>query len=77
MRGLKDTINPFDITFGKVPNKVIERPEIVNNIIDNLSDFEKGCHLYLLAGPRGSGKTVSLSSIIDFLKPNTIGLSLI
>ncbi len=45
MRGLKDTINPFDITFGKVPNKVIERPEIVNNIIDNLSDFEKGCLL--------------------------------
>lgn len=61
-------INPYDITFGKKPNLLIDRPEIVNDIIDNISDATNGCYLYFLTGPRGSGKTVTMSSIMDTFK---------
>lgn len=59
-------INPFDITFGKQPDKYIERPEVNDEILTNLVSGKPS--IYILTGARGSGKTVALTSITNAIK---------
>ena len=59
-------INPFDITFGKQPDKYIERPEINDEILTSLLSGKQS--IYILTGTRGSGKTVTLTSIVNEIK---------
>ena len=61
-------LNPFDITFGKPPEKIIERPDIENEITDSFINDNRPSSLYILTGPRGCGKTVSLTSISNKFK---------
>lgn len=61
-------INPFSKTFGREPSNYIERDIEKENIID---DFSSSCptdFAYLICGPRGSGKTVLMSSISSYFK---------
>ena len=62
---IKD-INPFDITFGKQPTKFIDRPEIKDEILTSLYSGKQS--IYILTGARGSGKTVTLTSIANDIK---------
>lgn len=59
-------VNPFDITFGKLPTKFIERPEIQEEILTSLYSGKQT--IYILTGARGSGKTVALTTIANEIK---------
>lgn len=55
--------NPFTLTFGKSPNEIISRYELVNEIITAFKSNTPVSHAYLIEGIRGSGKTVLMTSI--------------
>ena len=61
-------INPFDITFGKPPVKIIDRPDVENEIMGSFLNSNRPSPIYILAGPRGCGKTVSMTSISNKFK---------
>ena len=61
-------INPFDITFGKPPEIIINRFDINNEVVESFNNNNKPYSLYILCGPRGSGKTVTLTSIANHFK---------
>lgn len=60
--------NPFNITFGKYPYDVIQRYELFEEIINAFDNRVAGAPLYILAGARGSGKTVSMTAIANHYK---------
>lgn len=55
--------NPFALNFGIIPSKYIGRELIIDEIISEFSydDMQNPC--FMLTGVRGSGKTVTLTSI--------------
>ena len=55
--------NPFNITFGEEPKNFIPRNQEVNRIIDSFDSVSPDSKVFIIAGPRGSGKTVLLSHI--------------
>ena len=55
--------NPYTIGFGRVPSKFISRQTVIDDIIDNLNAEEIQGQAYKLTGIRGTGKTVTLTSI--------------
>ena len=58
--------NPFTLTFGQKPVEFISRTDQIGKII-NTFDMENPSNMvYMIAGVRGSGKTVSLA-VIDIL----------
>ena len=59
--------NPFNITFGKTPVEIINRSDIFNMITSSF-DGKDSNQLYLLVGPRGCGKTVTMTSISKHFK---------
>ena len=61
-------INPFDITFGKPPVEIIDRSEVENEIASSFLNSNRPSPVYILTGPRGCGKTVSLTSISNKFK---------
>ena len=61
-------INPFDITFGKPPVKIIDRPDVENEIMGSFLNSNRPSPIYILTGPRGCGKTVSMTSISNKFK---------
>ena len=61
-------INPFDITFGKPPTEIIDRPDLENEIIGSFLNSNRPSPIYILTGPKGCGKTVSLTSISNKFK---------
>lgn len=61
-------INPFDITFGKTPTKIIDRPDVENEIIESFLNSNRPSSVYILTGPRGCGKTVTMTSISNRFK---------
>lgn len=60
--------NPFNLTFGKQPKYFIPRPEETMQIIEDFTDDEPSTQLYLITGPRGSGKTVLMSAVSNKIK---------
>ena len=61
-------MNPFDITFGKPPTKIIDRPDVEKEIVDSFMSSNRPSSVYILAGPSGCGKTVTLTSISNIFK---------
>ena len=58
--------NPFTLTFGQKPVEFISRTDQIGRII-NTFDMENPSNVvYMIAGVRGSGKTVSLAVIGDY-----------
>ena len=61
-------INPFDITFGKPPVEEIDRPDVENEVKESFLNDNRPSAVYILSGPRGCGKTVTLTSISNYFK---------
>lgn len=55
--------NPFTLTFGRQPNKIIARYEEQDTIISTFTAENPVSQTYLIEGVRGSGKTVLMTSI--------------
>ncbi len=62
--------NPFVITFGKKPIEYISRPHQTEEILDMFLTDPITNQVYIIRGPRGSGKTVMLSDIANRLEEN-------
>ena len=60
--------NPFNITFGELPASLVSREKEVN-LIKNTFDNEKpNSKVFIISGPRGSGKTVLLTYLTQEFK---------
>lgn len=55
--------NPFSLTFGREPEEYIIRPTQTEEIISTFTSEKPLTQAYIIAGVRGSGKTVMLSNI--------------
>ncbi|WP_026506425.1 ATP-binding protein [Butyrivibrio sp. MC2013] len=55
--------NPFVINFGKVPTQYISRELLIDEIVQELTDDAAQNNCFMLTGTRGSGKTVTMTSI--------------
>jgi len=62
-----DKINPFAISFGKKPVQFVPRLAQTNEIIDDFDKNPASGQIYMIAGVRGSGKTVMMTSIAQEL----------
>lgn len=60
--------NPFIITFGKKPVEYISRPFQTDEILNMFTGNPITNQVYIIVGPRGSGKTVMLSDIANRLE---------
>ncbi|MBR3306779.1 MAG: ATP-binding protein [Lachnospiraceae bacterium] len=60
--------NPFTITFGKQPNKLISRIEDTDSIISAFKADNAVSQAYMIEGIRGSGKTVLMTTVANILK---------
>lgn len=61
-------INPFTISFGKQPSRLITRLVESNEIIDNFNQDPPSNQVYMITGVRGSGKTVMMTSCAKTLE---------
>ena len=52
--------NPFTLTFGQKPTEFISRTNQIGKIIHTFDMENPSNKVYMVAGVRGSGKTVSL-----------------
>ena len=59
--------NPFTITFGKQPDKLITRYEDTDRIISTFSADHAVSQTFLIEGIRGSGKTVLMTTVANQL----------
>ena len=50
--------NPFNVTFGELPSSLIERKEEEQLVLRTFRDETPESKVYIITGPRGSGKTV-------------------
>ena len=63
--------NPFMLTFGMKPENYISRIGQLHEIINS---FETGTNnVFMITGVRGTGKTVMLSHISEYLPSKKIG----
>ncbi len=60
--------NPFSISFGRVNKKVIERDQQIEPILEDFNSEYTRNTVYIITGPRGCGKTVTLSHILDIYR---------
>lgn len=63
--------NPFIITFGKKPIEYIYRPIQTDEILNMFTGNPITNQIYIIRGPRGSGKTVLLSDIANQLEADS------
>lgn len=59
--------NPFSISFGTEPLNYVDRIEEKRQIIEDISNDSPSSHAIIIVGPRGSGKTVFMTSISNDL----------
>ena len=59
--------NPFTITFGKQPNKLISRYEDTDRIVSTFNAENAVSQTFLIEGIRGSGKTVLMTTVAKTL----------
>lgn len=62
--------NPFNITFGKEPFSIISRATELSQIYDSFESANSNSNVYILTGIRESGKTVSMTTIVEHFKRN-------
>ncbi len=55
--------NPFCLSFGKEPDRYVERAEAYSQITETFNSISPSSNCYLIMGVRGIGKTVLLSTI--------------
>ena len=60
--------NPFMLTFGKQPGRLIERYEMQDEIVTTFSAQNPVYQTYLIEGVRGSGKTVLMTAVSKMLE---------
>lgn len=60
--------NPFTITFGKNPSLSIDRPIEKQEIIDAFTSNPINQQIFLISSIRGSGKTVLMTEISQYLR---------
>lgn len=60
--------NPFTLTFGQKPLEYIPRNDQISIITDTFDQEYPTSHTFMLAGIRGSGKTVSLAEISAYFE---------
>lgn len=67
---MKKTVanNPFTITFGKQPNKLISRHEDVDMIVSTFCAQNAVSQSFMIEGLRGSGKTVLMTTVAKELE---------
>lgn len=58
-----NNLNPYAISFGKLPKKYINRNYIKDTIIDSLESEYENEQAFKITGIRGTGKTVMLTAI--------------
>ena len=56
--------NPFTLTFGKQPLRLIAREETINTVLDVFDAEHSVSQTYMVEGIRGSGKTVFITKIV-------------
>ncbi len=59
--------NPFSLMYGRSPYSLIARPEQYEEILSTFNNQNPSTFAYLITGIRGSGKTVMLRSIYNYL----------
>ena len=57
--------SPFSISFGRTNEKIIQRDQEIEPIFEDFNPEHTRNTIYILTGPRGCGKTVTLSHILD------------
>ncbi|SDA62111.1 hypothetical protein SAMN02910275_01658 [Butyrivibrio sp. INlla18] len=57
------TRNPYAISFGRIPNQYISRSLLIDDIIDTLNSDIVEEQAFKITGIRGTGKTVTLTTI--------------
>ncbi|MDO4939415.1 MAG: ATP-binding protein [Lachnospiraceae bacterium] len=62
--------NPYSKIFGKIPRENISRTSITDTIIDDFNSESPESMIYVLTGIRGSGKTVTLTEIVNAMESN-------
>ena len=60
--------NPFTLTFGKRPNRLVLRREMTERIVDDFLADNPVSQVYLIEGIRGSGKTVLMTTVAKQLE---------
>ena len=60
--------NPFSLNFGKEPYRMVSRQMQMNEIIETFESDTPSSSTYLITGVRGSGKTVTMMSVINEMK---------
>ena len=55
--------NPYTITFGKEPRSLIPRTLQASTVLDEFRQDEPSNQVYVVVGPRGSGKTVFMTNV--------------
>lgn len=60
--------NPFTISFGRVNKKAIDRTEEMTPIYEDFLAESPRNSIYVITGPRGSGKTVALANVLENFK---------
>lgn len=56
-------LNPFNPSFGKVPEIFLDRSSLVLKIVDGLNNYNSPYQTTMISGVRGSGKTSLLTDI--------------
>jgi len=57
--------NPFCLSFGREPDRFVERTEVIDSITDSLDSDSPSSNSFLIIGVRGSGKTVLMATIAN------------
>jgi len=55
--------NPFNISFGKEPSRLIARTSQINSVIETFTSDTPSTQAYMITGVRGAGKTVTMTHI--------------
>ncbi|MCR4657268.1 MAG: ATP-binding protein, partial [Lachnospiraceae bacterium] len=61
-------MNPFDISFGKKPTESVARHLQFQTVVDTFSADIISNQIFMLTGIRGSGKTVLMNQIANYLE---------
>ena len=60
--------NPFSLNFGKEPYKMVSRQMQLDEIIETFESDTPSSSTYIITGVRGSGKTVTMMSVMNEMK---------
>lgn len=64
------SVNPYTLSFGKEPTKVLPRFSQMQEVLDNFEAEPPSQQVYMITGMRGSGKTVLMTEIVHHIRKN-------